>query len=188
MKPLDTLQRENGLRSREMSMPFTRATQWSLLISAFMVLAAGVAVYLFARDPQQVHFLAGWWQAQPLHVAQIAAVGAWLPSFAHVYALSVVTAMLLKPSRRAVFKACLSWWVIDSLFEFGQHQALAPLIAAALPKWFTHVPLLDHAGRYFLYGTFDIHDLLAIAAGALAAALTVTVVLPKEGQPCVTTL
>ena len=159
----------------------SRDTKWYVLGGAAVALAGGMAIYLLARDPQRVYFLAGWWSHRPLHGAFFATVGAWLPSLVHAYVLSLLTAALLRPTRGAVFGACLMWYAIDTLFELGQHPALSPLVASALPKWFAHVPVLDQAGRYFLFGTFDVRDLLAIAAGALAAALTSFAALHKRG-------
>jgi hypothetical protein len=147
-----------------------------------------VAVYLFTRDPQRIYFLAGWWHVGPLNAALPAKLSGWLPSFTHVYAFSLVTATFLTPARRAMPTACVSWWAIDSMFELGQHPALAPMIAAALPGWFAEVPLLDHAASYFLDGTFDVCDMLAVTAGALVAALTLRVTLVMEEQSCTTTL
>ncbi len=52
-------------------------------------------------------------------------------------------------------------------------RAFDPISSGALvdlvPPWFTHVPILDKTDSYFLQGTFDPWDLMAIAMGALAA-------------------
>jgi DNA-binding beta-propeller fold protein YncE len=66
-----------------------------------------------------------------------------------------------------------AWFAISSLFELGQHPALSPLIAASLPAWFAHIPVLDNTAAYFLRGTFDPLDFLSGALGTLAACFTV---------------
>lgn len=60
-----------------------------------------------------------------------------------------------------------AWFVIASLFEFGQHPSISPFIAASLPG-FAHVPVLDNTAAYFLKGTFDPLDFLAIVLGIVA--------------------
>jgi hypothetical protein len=64
---------------------------------------------------------------------------------------------------------CAAWLTIDAAFELGQKYG--DLIAPHLPAWFEKVPVLDQVGAYFTRGTYDGRDLVAIAAGALAAAL-----------------
>ncbi len=102
-------------------------------------------------------------------------LGGYLPEIAHVYAFILLTAAV-SPWPARISPICALWWVIDSLFELGQHPALAPHIAAALPGWFQHVPILDHTANYFLYGTFDPGDLVAITLGAVSAYLTIGVI------------
>jgi len=160
-----------------------RAGRWRARVAAALALTVGLAVYVLDRAPGSAYFLP---QGLSLSGGQpwFGAFGGWLPEFAHVFAFSLLTALILGASRRALLASCLSWWAIDSLFEIGQHPALASTISDALPKWFARVPFLDHAGGYFIHGTFDARDLFAIAAGAVAAALTLMLLLRKESPPC----
>ena len=52
---------------------------------------------------------------------------------------------------------------------FRIHLALAPTQATLSPPWLFPIPILDKTQGYFLHGTFDPWDLLAIALGGLTA-------------------
>lgn len=85
----------------------------------------------------------------------------WLPSLAHTFAFALAIGVAL-PGRLAL-AGCAAWAVLEAAFEAGQH----PVVFASLQ------PLLGDGAlaRYFGRGTFDPADLLAVAAGAAAAAL-----------------
>lgn len=100
----------------------------------------------------------------------------WLPSFVHVFALSLLSASVWP--RRAggpPYAACALWWVIDVAFEAGQHAGLAGALV-----WASHRALGDGAlasalTGYFARGRFDPADVAAATAGALAAAAVLRV-------------
>ncbi len=96
-------------------------------------------------------------------------IGQSLPTFAHVFAFCLLTAALLAGGKKAAMSVCLGWFLVDVAFELGQHSALAPALSTLTPLWFAHLPILNQTDSYFLNGTFDPLDLLAIALGALAA-------------------
>jgi hypothetical protein len=131
-------------------------------------------VYLFDRLPGSAYFLPAPWSLFAGGPFTFGGLGGWLPGFAHVYAFGLLTAMLLGTTRRAAVSGCALWWLIDSLFEIGQHPSLSPYLVAATPAWFGGIPFLENTGAYFAHGTFDYVDLAAIALGALAAWMTLT--------------
>ena len=90
-----------------------------------------------------------------------------LPTFLHPTALILITASLVPPRRRNDLLICLSWLVINSLFEIGQHAALrASLnICGALEGH----PLTAHLLGGYFRGTFDPLDLVSIFAGSVLA-------------------
>ena len=151
-----------------------------LLALAGLALLLGVAVYGLDRPPGSAWFLPAAWSlagsARPLGV-----IAGQLPEFLHVFAFSLLTAALLPETRRAAWSACATWWLIDSLFELGQHPKLAPLLATATGG-LRGIPLLEHTPGYFTHGVFDPLDLLAIATGALAAALCIQWVRVSQKQ------
>jgi hypothetical protein len=97
-------------------------------------------------------------------------LGQWLPSFVHPFAFSLFTAAARSPAAAPAYGACAAWWAVDVAFEVGQH----PHISTALAKSLQHVlgPTVPvrWLSNYFVRGTFDIGDLVAATAGALAAA------------------
>jgi hypothetical protein len=138
-------------------------------------LAFGALVYMLDRPAATVYLLPNALSFAPGHPPWVGPLGGFLPEIAHVYAFILLT-VAVSPWPARVSPICAFWWLIDSLFELGQHPALAPHIAAALPGWFQHVPILDHTANYFLYGTFDPGDLVAITLGAVSAHLTIGVI------------
>jgi len=150
-----------GLQARERIGP--------RLLLAAAALGVGFVVYLFDRLPGSTYFLPEQWSFFTGGSFTFGSVGGWLPGFVHVYAFGLLTAAVLGTTRRAALTGCALWWLIDSLFELGQHPGLSPYLAAATPAWFDGIPFLENTGAYFARGTFDYADLAAIALGALAA-------------------
>jgi hypothetical protein len=152
----------------------------ALEIAALSVLALGVLVYLVDRLPESVYLLPVDWSLASGRERWFGAIGGQLPEFVHVYAFALLTAAVFAGSRKRAFLICTAWWVTDSLFELGQHPAISPSIAAAMPHWVKGVPLLENIGPYFAYGTFDPLDLAAITVGAVAAYFTVVFYIREE--------
>ena len=138
---------------------------WSLTFFALLCLAAGTLVYLTGRPPDSAYLLPQAWKGVVAWQWLDGAMGQSLPSFLHALAFSVLTALCLQPWRYAVPAACTFWFVVNSAFEIGQADAIAPAIAARLPAFFADWPLLDHVGAYFIYGRMDPMDLVFTAAG-----------------------
>lgn len=132
---------------------------------ASVVLAAGVLVYLIERSGTTVYLLPDWWMS----VHPSSSLGQHLPSFSHAFAFAILTAVLLAPWRGALLAACLFWTIVDSLFEFGQIDAVAERIAYYSPEWMANWPILDNVDSYFLAGTFDPVDIGFVILGAAAA-------------------
>jgi len=142
-----------------------RAAALALAVAAGLVLLAGSAVYLLDRPAGSAWLVPPAWQAAT-DGRWFGAIGPWLPSFAHAFAFSVFTALVLprRPGRAAA--ACVGWAAIDTLAEAGQHAAIAPALAAGLTSAFDGAPLAARIGRYFTQGSFDITDVLAGLAGS----------------------
>ena len=150
------------------------------VLAGLGLLAIGVLVYVFDRLPESVYYLPVGWSLATDGEGWFGSVGGQLPGFIHVYAFGLLTAAVLTPTRRLALLSCAAWWAIDSLFEAGQHPALSPAIAAALPTWFEAVPFLQNTGPYFTRGTFDPLDFIAIAVGAVAAYFTIVIYIRGE--------
>jgi hypothetical protein len=138
----------------------------------------GVLVYLTDRSAASatmipsVEALAGW------HL--FGAVGHWLPSFAHPFAFSLLTAAALAARCTWRYGACVAWCVVNLAFEVGQH----PRFSAALAHWLQRsrgpTSLTRPLVSYVLRGTFDRGDIAAAVLGALAAAVVLWLVRPRQ--------
>jgi DNA-binding beta-propeller fold protein YncE len=143
------------------------------VVIATVALSVGMVVYLLDRQPEHVYFLSHGLTAAHAPHALFGVAGNYLPAFLHVYAFMLLTVAAAGSANAQLIRIGAAWFVVASLFEFGQHPAVSPLIAASLPAWFAHIPVLDNTAAYFLKGTFDPLDLLSSALGTLAACFTV---------------
>jgi DNA-binding beta-propeller fold protein YncE len=143
---------------------------------AAVALSVGLLVYLLDRQPEHVYFLSFGLTAAHAPHALFGVAGNYLPAFLHVYAFMLLTVAVAGSSNARLIRIGAAWLVIASLFEFGQHPGVSPHIAASLPAWFAHLPVLDNTAAYFLRGTFDPLDFLSIAAGTVVASLTVALI------------
>ena len=152
------------------------------MLLAGLLLAPGLAVYLFDRPADRVYFVPDWWQPGADNVLLFGSLGGSLPSFAHVLFFILVTAAILTPGRFRILPICLLWFGIDSLFELVQHDAIAVRIAEFVPAWFQNIVLLENTRGYLLAGTFDPLDMLSIAAGSLVAYVMLHIIHWRERE------
>lgn len=131
---------------------------YPIVAAAVIVLLLGITYYWIARPQSSAAFLA-FLPAFPLddHPAFVSRWFGWLPSFAHVFAFSLLTYLAL--GRSHLLFACILWGGINALFELG--QALPPEIIRLLPD-------LHNLQAYFSIGVFDPLDLVACVMGAWA--------------------
>jgi hypothetical protein len=158
---------------------YTPATSWVQVVVAVSVLVIGALVYVLDRPTGAVPFFTTVSLDGQLP-SVFGTIGNSLPTFAHVFALSVLTAAWLGRKKCAGLSACLFWFGLDTAFEVGQHPQVAQRIVQFMPSWFERLPLLEQADTYFLAGTFDTWDLISIAAGAAAAYLAIVCTTPKD--------
>ena len=135
------------------------------IVIASVILGVGVLVYLTERSGESVYFLPDWWMS----VNPSSSLGQRLPSFAHTFAFAILTAVVLAPWRGALIASCGFWAVVNSLFELGQIDAIAAMIAFYTPEWLANWPILENLDSYFLAGTFDPLDIGFVLLGAVAA-------------------
>lgn len=143
-----------------------------LALIALAALAMGVLVYVLDRPAGTAYFLPQVLFFANGHHSWFRALGGRLPELAHVYAFILLT-VAVSPWPGRVLPLCVFWWALATLAELGQHPALAPELAALVPHWFQQVPVLDNTANYFVRGTFDPWDLVAIALGSVSAYVTV---------------
>jgi hypothetical protein len=149
-----------------------QVNRW-LLLAATLALTIGGLVYLWDRAPGSTLLLPAYVGRAVGAPSIFGRLGRSLPSFTHSFAFALLSTLILGRSRRALVLGCGAWWAIDSLFEIGQQASVRTHLVPWLPA-----PL----GHYFAHGTFDYLDLLAIALGAIAAALLFCFILLRESS------
>jgi hypothetical protein len=151
----------------------------ALAVCAGAMLLLGLAVYLLDRPSGSAWLIPRAWQAtSPGH--WFGPAGPWLPSFVHAFAFSVFTAWCLPRRPPFVAAACLSWALVDTLAEIGQHAAVSAKVAAAVEQAFDGAALAGRVGRYFTQGSFDPADVMAGLAGCALAYLFLRRFLPSD--------
>lgn len=133
-----------------------------------LALVIGTLVYLVDRDPARAMALPAF--AVRATGPLFGAAGGWLPSFVHVFAFSLFAAAAWPQASRPAYGACTFWWAVDLAFEAVQQPQWRAALATALPSGVEDFAPAGWVARYAQQGRFDPADLLAITAGALAAA------------------
>jgi len=149
--------------------------QREMLAIAIGALCMGVLLYALDRQHDHVYFLSAWTPANSPTARVFGTLGNYLPTFIHVYAFILLTAAVAAPAMNKIIPICLAWFTLDCLFEVAQIDSSARWIAQHIPDWFSGVPFLENTASYFLFGTFDVLDLLSIAAGTVAAYVTIRI-------------
>lgn len=142
----------------------------------------GVLVYVIAR-PEGVLFLPEVFNLGHYFPALLTSLTGSLPTFFHVLGLSLLTAAVLAPGKRATVAICISWAAVNGLFELGQHAAIDAWLSARLPEGFQDNWLLEQTLRYFHHGTFDHADLAAILLAAAIAHTIIRQICQSGGKP-----
>lgn len=139
-----------------------------LTLCATLALAFGMLVYLSERDARQVLLM-------PTLLALgsgplFGPLGAWLPSFVHPFAFSLLTAAARPRAAAPAYGACVAWWLVNLAFEVGQLAPVSRVVAHELPRLIGDGLPTRVLSAYLVQGRCDIGDVLAATAGALAAA------------------
>ena len=156
-----------------MAPPGWREALW-LCTLAGLALALGGLLYLTDRAATQallvpnVHALAG------LQVFGV--LGYWLPSFLHTFAFGLVTAVVLPRQGGSCYVGCAAWFVVNAVFELGQHPALSGPLSTAIGNGLGHGAAARALSNYFVLGRFDPLDIVAAALGAGGAAAVLAAV------------
>jgi hypothetical protein len=145
------------------------------LFIGFSVLTLGALFYYFFRSSEHTYFLNQlgiYSHPKNIFPPIILTIGYILPSFIHVFAFILMTASLIAGQKKGYLIICLTWFAIDVSFEVS--QGLDNILIPIIPKWFSHIFLLENMRDYLLYGSFDYLDLLSIAVGSVTAYLFLT--------------
>lgn len=141
----------------------------------------GVAVYLIDRPATQLAFLPPTWFRFDGDARLFGVAADSLPDLLHVFGFAMLTGALFRAGPRSYGLVCTGWAVIDLAFELGQWPPLAERIATMLLPMEHHNPEVFFFRAYFQRGVFDPADIAAIAAGAVAAYLTLRATNRRRG-------
>ncbi|MGD8983654.1 MAG: hypothetical protein PVI53_06490 [Desulfobacteraceae bacterium] len=152
-----------------------RANKLQVLIGAAVLLIGGALVYVVDRAPDQTYFVystglgIGLYNMLP---DLFGPLGNFLPAFIHVFAFALITAGVASCGKRGWLIICFSWFLIDAAFEFG--QKFSAWTVKYIPGSFAGIPVLENTKGFFLRGTFDVYDLVAMGIGAITAYAVLT--------------
>jgi len=146
----------------------TATAEVALAGSAFLALALGTSVYLLDRDWSTTLFLSPLADIQPAALAVFGSAGLFLPSLFHAYAFSLLIVLAAPRTRTARVYASVGWFAIAAGLECLQAFDIDP-VSGEGAGWPAVRALSGVLHSYMEYGQFDLADLVATAAGCLAA-------------------
>jgi hypothetical protein len=130
-------------------------------------LLIGAAVYVIDRPPDRTYLfnlLPIWLSGYSTGPRLFTIVGGSLPSFIHALSFSMITSSLYPPKTLIYASICLTWLFIGVIFELGQGPG--KWIVQLIPECIDRIPCIGSIRDYFVLGTFDVLDLLAVFLGS----------------------
>ena len=143
-----------------------------------LALVFGLVVYLFDREPARSSLIPA--AAAMADTPLFGAAASWLPSLLHPFAFSLFTAAACAPHGRPRYEACAVWWSVNIVFEIAQAPSISRAFAEGTDQFFGPMWVTRPLSNYLLMGTFDLADVLAATAGALAAAAVLHLMQHRE--------
>lgn len=145
-------------------------------------LAAGLMVYVLCRPPQTTllgQWILGGLEASSIQRSPLGLLGGIIPEVVHPFGFSLLTlALLPRSGRKTRICVCVFWLVVELFFELG--QGIGAQVADLLTRVMPHHAASTMLANYFVFGTYDPLDILAICLG-IAAAYSVA---EKTAMPC----
>lgn len=167
-----TIGNANGLFGEYLEVIRPKEINLIQLAVGILCLAAGTLEYLAGRAWGSTYFLAlveDWIVRSPRMPSPYGSWGYFAPDFFHPLGFALISMAVAPKTRWWRVGICLAWFMIDGLFELAQKNGY--LISTYLPSWLQKIPVLDQVQVYLEQGTYDFGDMVAIAAGSLAAML-----------------
>jgi len=140
------------------------------LLIGLLALCLGTMVYLTLRSPDQIYFTKYFGLHKIVSEIQsqaLIALGYSLPAFLHVFSFILITASFFSYSKKIYVAICTGWFLVECCFELGQKYKIQA--TRMLFDFFDKIPFLETTRIFFLQGTFDILDLIALALGTIIA-------------------
>jgi hypothetical protein len=163
------------------SQPKTASINIKQISIGLIVLLIGTVFYFIDRPPGDVYFV----KLLGTHLSRFdkwpaifGRFGANLPSFVHAFSFSLISASILSCRIRGAIIVCLSWVLINILFELGQKYHTA--VNRFVPEWFDEVLFFENTRSFFRRGNYDHNDVIATCLGGLAALLIIVITMDKN--------
>jgi hypothetical protein len=139
-----------------------------LFLAGWAVLASGVLFYVLVR-PQGIAYIVEMIRMDLFSRPYSLPAPLWgsFPEFIHPLAFSLIGMGLLSGRRWSRLFVCSSILLLNLFFEIGQEYK--HLALEIVPRWFDGIPVLENVNSYFLKGTFDPQDVLAMCLGSAIA-------------------
>lgn len=158
-----------------------RRNQFLYFSITCLTLFSGYLVYFIGRPGTLIYAIPAPLEPWVNLIPMVVEFSGSLPGFFHTYAFILLTFVVLGIYSRAnLYVSIAVWMCLEAMFEFAQHPIVNNVIASFIPVWFENIPLLELTESYFLLGTFDPMDLVAIFLAAIAVLLTVRVISGKD--------
>jgi len=155
------------------------------ILIGLVFLLIGTMVYFIARPPEGTYFVNRFGFISSFHNIiygtapdLFGSLGAWLPEFIHVFSFILLTAGVISCRKRGYLVIAIGWFLVDALFELGQKYSA--LVLKIIPSWFSGIPFLESTEGFFRKGTFDMKDMIAILAGAVAAYIVLLITMDRR--------
>ena len=119
------------------------SVNWLQILLGMLFFFIGALVYIIDRPPEHTYFFIHYKSIATLHKilpAFFGPLGNYLPDFIHPFSFILVTAGIFSCGKRGCLAICLSWLLIDCIFELGQKYST--LFLKAIPDWFSGIPFL----------------------------------------------
>ena len=152
-----------------------------LFLAGWAFLLIGVLFYCLAR-PQGITYVNEKLGLDlfPIPYSLPSPVWGSFPEFIHPVAFSLMGMGLLSVRRWSRLFVCSSILLLNLFFELGQkYKHIAMEI---VPNWFDGIPVLENVNSYFVRGTFDPQDVLAMCLGSAIAFATSELVIKGLGR------
>jgi len=139
------------------------------IVIGVLAILVGSAIYLTQRSPDQTYvfiLLPKWFSGYRALPRLPIALSGSLPTFMHALSFSIITGSLFRPRTSTYAGVCILWFLIELAFELGQGPGR--WIAYSMPTWMDGLSVIR---EYFIFGTFDLLDILSAFLGSIAAFL-----------------
>lgn len=135
---------------------------FAMIAAGIMTLAIGALVYVADR-PVGIFSRLG----DGLDFIHFGRLGYWLPDGLHPLGMALISAGVAGGRPASLRFWAIFWGIIGLCMETGQY--FGKKTTAFLPAGWQDLPFVRETAAYFIHGTFDPMDMVAVLLGSLTA-------------------